>query len=256
MKRDEADIISQITRRQWLLRVGETAALAGISGLVPEFPLRMFATQLPALPPGLYEPSSDALVHALSHKPSAVPVGSETDYVRHDVPYQLSFFSENEFQTAKSIVSIFLGHIDTSVVTEVANWIDLWFYSAQRVREGARKLDPLHRALAVAYFGESAVIELEVADPAQIALHGLQELDDLCRDKYKNAFIHLAGPEQLEIVNSISTGPDSSGREFLQLLRNQAIGGYYTSAEGLKDLDYKGNAYYPICPGCETAPKE
>ena len=40
-------------------------------------------------------------------------------------------------------------------------------------------------------------------------------------------------------------------KQFFETLRNEAIRGYFTSAAGLKELDYKGNAYNPECPGCE-----
>jgi len=56
-------------------------------------------------------------------------------------------------------------------------------------------------------------------------------------------------------VHSISTRKDSSLQKFLELIRNEAIRGYYTSAAGLKELDYKGNTYYPYCPGCESTQK-
>ena len=56
MKPDPSDLITQITRREWLLRLGETVALAGVSGLVPESFLRFFSDQSTPLPPELYEP--------------------------------------------------------------------------------------------------------------------------------------------------------------------------------------------------------
>jgi hypothetical protein len=49
-----------ITRRRWLLRLGETVALAGVGGIVPKAvakPLTMATTPRPTtLPPGLYLP--------------------------------------------------------------------------------------------------------------------------------------------------------------------------------------------------------
>jgi hypothetical protein len=41
-------------------------------------------------------------------------------------------------------------------------------------------------------------------------------------------------------------------RKFFEITRAQAVRGYYTSAAGLEELDYKGNAYYGDSPGCET----
>ena len=257
MKPDPSDLITQITRRQWLLRLGETVALAGVSGLVPESPLRFFSDVPPPLPPGLYEPSADHLVRALSgHHPPVPLAGGETDYVQAGESHPLQFFSAEDFRTITSFVSTLLGDVPSEAINEVARWIDLWCYSAQGVREAARNLDPLHRALATAYFGEAPVAEIETADPASIARQGIADLNRACRDEHGKPFASLAISEQQDVVHSISTRQESSLRKFFELIRNEAIRGYYTSAEGLKELDYKGNSYYPYCPGCESTQKE
>lgn len=250
------DIITGITRRQWLLKLGEGIALAGISGLLPEGPLRIFADQQLPLPPGLYEPSADHLVHALSsHNSSVAPPGSETDYVQPGVSYKLQFFSGEDFNTITSFVSALLGDLPPGALKEVAEWVDLWFYSAKGVREAARNLSPLHRALAVAYFGELSVTEIETADASAVVRQGVAALNNFCREQHGKAFLSLEVPEQQQVLRSISADSDSTLRQFLELVRNEAIRGYYTSAEGLRELDYKGNAYYPYCPGCESNQK-
>src|SRR5581483_10650726 len=260
MKPTGSDVVTQITRRQWLLRLGETVALAGVSGLVPEMPLRWFDAepQRAGLPPGLYEPSSDDLVHVLgAHKLATPPKGSETDYVQPGVPQELQFFSPSEFRIIRSYVSILLGDVEPGALSETADWVDLWFHSAEGVRQAARDLDPLHRTLAVAYFGEGAVKEIEAADPAAVAREGIKALDKLCLEQHDKAFADLDGSAHQEIVSAIGATPaDASPRNFLELVRNESIRGYYTSAAGLKELDYKGNAYYPYCPGCESNAKD
>jgi len=256
VKPDPSDLITQITRREWLLRLGETVALAGVSGLVPESPLRFFSDQPTPLPPGLYEPSADHLVRALSgHHPAAAPAGSETDYVQAGASRPLQFFSAEDFNTITSFISTLLGDVPADTLNEVARWVDLWCYSAQGVREAVRNLDPLHRALAAAYFGEVSIAEIEAADPSSIVRQGIKQLNRICRDEHGKAFASLAVPEQQDILRSISTRKYSSLQKFFELVRNEAIRGYYTSAAGLKELDYKGNTYYPYCPGCESTEK-
>ena len=253
MKPGPSDLVTQITRRQWLLRLGETVALAGVSGLIPEYPLGFFTNEPPSLPPGLYDPSPDHLVHALSGHHLPVPAaGSETDYVQASASYSLQFFSAEDFSTITSFVSTLLGDVPGDTLNEVANWVDLWCYSAQGVREAARNLDPLHRTLAAAYFGEASVSEIEAADPAAIVRQGLTDLTRACRDEHGKPFASLTTSEQQDVLRSISTRKDSSLQKFFELIRNEAIRGYYTSAAGLKELDYKGNTYYPYCPGCES----
>lgn len=252
-----SDLISQVTRREWILRLGETVALAGVSGLVPETSLRLFGTEQAStgLPPGLYDPSSDQLVHALSsHKNFVPPLGSETDYVQPGVPYALKFFSPEMFRDIRSFVSVLLGDIEDSTLTEIVQWIDLWFHSAVEVRDAARSVDPLHRALAIAYFGEVSVAEIENSAPASAVREGLGALHKLCMDEHDRPFADLQSSQQQGIVRrSSSAVPGTPLRDFYDLIRHEAIRGYYTSAEGLKELDYKGNTYYPFCPGCEAA---
>jgi hypothetical protein len=256
---EAARITTEITRRQWLLRLGEVGILTGVSGLVPEAVASLFAAepQHAALPPGLYEPAADALVHALSsgHKTVAVPVGSETDYAPPMASsFEPQFFSSEDFQVVSRCVEIILGGVDASVVAETSQWVDLWFHSARGVRDAANHLDPLHRALAVAYYGEASVRELETADHPAVAREGIAALNKISIEKNGRKFPELSRAEQTELLHAqAKAAPDTAFRKFFEILRGEAIRGYYTSAAGLKELDYKGNAYYPQCPGCDAA---
>lgn len=251
-------LINDITRRQWLLRLGEVVALAGVSGLVPDASTLLFASQegQTELPPGLYIPSSDALVHALStgHKPFTPPAGSETDYA---IPVMGSFtpqfFSAEEFRVITRLSEILLGNVDATTLAQTAQWIDLYVHSSKAVLETAQNLDPLHRALAVAYFGESSVKELETVDPQRVVREGLAELSKFCSQKYGEEFLKLDAARQSEVLRVLSASEDVALRNVFELIREQAIRGYYTSPAGLHELDYKGNAFYGECPGCEIA---
>ncbi|HXU18279.1 MAG TPA: hypothetical protein VN708_24440, partial [Terriglobales bacterium] len=60
---------SEVTRRQWLLILGELATIAGFSGVVPELTAALSVAeeqQTTGLPPGLYHASQEHLSHALS----------------------------------------------------------------------------------------------------------------------------------------------------------------------------------------------
>jgi len=137
--------------------------------------------------------------------------------------------------------------------SQAAQWFDLWLFSAPAVRAAAQQLDPMHRALASAFYGESAVRELETAHPDTVAHVGIRALRDLSGKLYGRDFLQLAEAEQFELLRTASkTEPETSVHKFFELIRIEAIRGYYTSAEGLEELDYRGNAYYGQCPGCET----
>ncbi|OLE14071.1 MAG: hypothetical protein AUG89_03505 [Acidobacteria bacterium 13_1_20CM_4_56_7] len=252
----ELEPTNEVTRRQWILILGRLGVIAGFSGVVPEFASVLSAAGgvgNKALPPGLYYPSEDHLSHALSDVGShQIPRGSETEYVQPSSDrFRPQFFSEKEFELVTKIIQVLLGEVDAGVLSQVVNWLDLRFHSAAGIREAALKLDPLRRALAVAYYGESPVRELEIADPQSVMRSGLATLEQLSFEQYDRGFLELDGAQQTRLVAISTAKPDGPLRELFGILRAEAVRGYYTSAEGLKDLDYKGNWYYAASPGCE-----
>jgi len=256
---DAPDLSNAISRRQWLLRLGEMVALAGVSGIVPSKSPLAFGQDRVELPPGLYLPSSDHLVHALSsgNRWITPPPGTETDYaLPAAAPYRPKFFSAEEFAVITRVVEVILGRIEPDALAQTAQWIDLWFHSSIGLRQAAQRLGPLHRVLAAAYYGESAVKELETADPPAIAHAGLTALHKAANEKYRGDFATLNAEQQAELLRLIG-GMNSEDPlvKFFGLIRGEAIRGYYTSAAGLKELDYKGNAYYGECPACGLIPE-
>jgi hypothetical protein len=232
----------ELTRRRWFLRFGEIAALAGISGWLPET-----AAGLPGsgkepvvLPLGLHTPSAPHLMHALA----------AANATRSSIHPQ--FFSEDDLQIVTRLVEIVLGNVDAESLSQTIQWLDLWFRSAAELREAAQHLDPMHRALAVAYYGEMPVRELETADAQSVAREGITAIRRQSIETYGRHFLELSPPQQIELVNLNSTRkPDNRLQTFFEIARREAIRGYYTSAAGLRELNYKGNAYYLDCPGCE-----
>jgi hypothetical protein len=251
---------NDLSRRQWLLRLGEMVVLAGVRGLVPESAaalLEVGQAASPAnatLPPGLYDASSEHLVHALSSggKKWSPPPGSETDYVQpNSLPFQPRFFSVEEFRVVTRFVEILLGNADATALSQAAQWFDQWLYSAAGVRAAAQHLDPLHRLLAVAVNGEESVHDLETADPQSVARAGLAALHDLSLQAHGQEFLQLTPSQQVDLLTSAGTvQPANPLRKFFEITRAQSVRGYYTSASGLAELDYKGNAYYGDSPGC------
>jgi len=250
-----------LTRRQWILRLSEFVALAGVSGLVPEAAASLAAQQAGrtnsvALPLGLYEPSQDHLVHALSSggRDWTPPPGSETEYtLPSSAPYEPLFFPPEDFKVVTRMIEVLLGKVEPAAVSQAAQWFDFWLHAAPGVRAAAQQLDPMHRALAVAFYGEDAVRELETAHPDAVARVGVRALRDLASKLYGRDFLQLTEAEQTELVTTASKAEaGTSVRKFFDLIRAETVRGYYTSAEGLKELDYRGNAYYGDSPGCES----
>lgn len=255
----EFDSRDDLTRRQWILRLGELVALAGVSGVVPKIRASLAAQQAEqsgaiALPPGLYEPSQDHLVHALSGGGGnwTSPPGAETEYARRSSAHEPQFFEADDFRVVARMIEVLLGKVDPAASAEAAQWFDLWLSTVPAVRTAAQQLDPMHRALAVAFFGENEVHELESGHPDAVGRVGIRALRNLSRTLYTGDFLQLSEDEQVELLRTAAKAePGTEEHKFYELIRREAIRGYYTSAEGLKDLDYRGNAYYGDCPGCE-----
>jgi hypothetical protein len=252
------DAGDDLTRRAWLLRLGELTALAGIAGLAPELAGAMTPSVQEAaagLPPGLYEPSAGHLSHVLAARDAPLaPPGAETDFaVIRDGPLQPLFFSRHEIDVVTSLVGMLLGSVDAGALAETIAWIDLRLQTDAGIRRAARTLDPLHRALAVAYYGEASVVELETTDSQAIVRTGLTLIDQQARQRFDREFLDLAAPSQADLLQEISRMPPESplGRCHA-FLRREAIRGYFTSQAGLRELDYKGNAVYGTCPGCDN----
>jgi len=253
-----------LTRRQWLLRLGQGVVLSGFSGTVGELAAQTAAHASPAnpaeaaLPPGLYLPSSDHLSHTLvTDERFRPPVpGSETEYARpHAGPYQPQFFSAPEYPVARRLVELLLGEAPPAVVDEVAEWLDLAVFSSARVRQTARQLAPGYRLLAQRHRGRDDIARIEADDPQQAWREGLAWIEQESSLRFHKAFLDLSAPEQLQLVNLISderASQDTShaGVRLFQALKDEALRGFYTSRAGLDEIDYKGNTFYAECPGC------
>jgi hypothetical protein len=253
---DDSD--EDLTRRAWLLRLGELTVLAGVAGLAPDLAGAMTLTvqeTAVGLPPGLYEPSAEHLIHVLGARDAPlVPRGTETDFaVPRGSPFQPLFFSHHELDVVTRLVEVLLGSVDARALSEAIAWLDLRLRSDNGIRHAARTLEPSHRALAVAHYGEARVVELETVDSQAIVRTGLKLLDQQSRERFGHDFLGLAATAQTDLVREISrTPPDSPLGRCYQCLRREAIRGYFTSQAGLRELDYKGNAMYGVCPGCES----
>jgi hypothetical protein len=248
-----------LTRRQWILRLGRSVALAGVSGLVPEVATVLAAQQAEqskptALSPGLYEPSQDHLVYVLSSggKKWTPPEGAETEFALPTaVADQPQFFEADDFKAVTRIIELLLGKVDSAASLEAARWFDLWLASVPGVRTAAQQLDPMHRTLALAFYGETEVRELETAQPDAVGRIGIRALRKLSHILYQRDFLELTDAEQFDLLMTASKAQaGTEEHKFFELIRREAIRGYYTSAAGLKELDYRGNAYYGECPGC------
>jgi len=188
--------------------------------------------------------------------------GCPTDYIRpRNRPFEPLFFSASEFAVITRMTQLLLGEVpendgseSESVGREVAEWIDLQVSSASGVHEAALHLDPLYRALAEAY--DSVQMErLSKSDPGKICREGLEWISSAAQSRHADDFLSLRTEQQIALLDSISderadSQSENAGTRFFGYLKTEVIRGFYTSQIGLKELDYKGNAFYAQSPGC------
>jgi hypothetical protein len=267
-------LASEVSRRQWLLKLGEAAILLGFSASIePETVAGPTtappATALRTLPPGLYEPSAGHLGHALGNVGRFVTLtpGSQTEYLRpRKEPWHPLFFSESEFQAIERLVKLILGppaektshdredEFDQTVV-DIAQWIDLTVSQAASVRDAAHRISVRGRALAVAYYGRENVEKLEIEEPERICREGLKWLDQTSMRLHGARFLGLKEAAQIEVARStIAAGsPDQegTGAKLMGYLTVQVVQGFYSSRFGLNEIGYRGNSFSVESPGCK-----
>ena len=264
----EVDASSSLTRRQWLLKLGEVAVLSGFSGVAAGDLAGAHVTVLStsgdhSLPPGLYEPSAAHMAHALTRDQRYVnpPPGSETEYITPvQGLFEPAFFSSEDFQVVRQSVLLLLNTagrsepaagisaVSDKTVDEIAQWIDLVVHEATSVRHAATRLSAQHRTLAAHYYGEETVRRLESDDEQKTWREGLAWLREEAAKLSAHSFLDLTEAQQAELFSSVGDSfsdkhSDAAGRQFYRALKRRIIEGYYTSQSGLKELDYQGNTF-------------
>jgi hypothetical protein len=214
------------------------------------------------LPPGVYRPSTDHLSHALmsAERFHPIPPGCPTDYVRPSTgPFEPLFFSASEFPIIRRLTQLLLGETSerSAVGQEVAEWIDLRVSSAEDVRKAAAALNPLYRDLAVAFYGPARVQQVENWNRANTCREGLAWLASVAQTQHSKEFLALETEKQIALLDAVSDEradkeTQNAGTRFFDFLKAEAIRGFYTSRTGLKELDFKGNAFYARSPGCNS----
>jgi hypothetical protein len=248
------------TRRTWFVVISQAAVGCAVANQ-----LSPFSPDASSLPPGLYVASKDHLGHALMSAEGFHPIPADcpTDYVRPpNGPFKPSFFDDSQFAMVLGVVALLLGEVSENgrpetnlTVREVGQWVDLRFANTSALRDAARGMHPSHRLVSLAYLGSAQVEEMETANPKKIFDEGLAWLASESYRRFSNDFLNLRPEEQSALLNDISDDRadkqlGDAGTKFFELLKGETIRGFYTSRLGLKELDFRGNAYYARSPGC------
>jgi hypothetical protein len=99
----------------------------------------------------------------------------------------------------------------------------------------------------------SAPYPQQVADREQVRA-GIVQINDQSGKRFKKEFAALSDPQKQDICDDICFLPKAKREhqelaEFFAKMRNLTAGGFYTTAEGWKDLDYVGNVPMAEFPG-------
>jgi hypothetical protein len=78
---------------------------------------------------------------------------------------------------------------------------------------------------------------------------GLEWLDSAAKKNYGAIFLKLSPEQQTQILKRAAER-DGDGHAFFRLIRRYTVMGYYTSAIGLKELDFPGLKFYTDSPAC------
>jgi len=147
--------------------------------------------------------------------------------------------------------------IDSPVPVRAVNYRPSWFSPAEYhtidVLTGLiipRDESPGAQEAGVSEFIDfmAAHGEKEIQQPLR---DGLLWLDSTARNAHGAAFASLSSDQQIDILKQVtSRDSDREGHAFFRLIRRYTVMGYYTSAVGLKELDFPGLRLYTESPAC------
>jgi len=92
----------------------------------------------------------------------------------------------------------------------------------------------------------------------QLALGGgLMWVDGQCTDRYGHPYLACSPPQQKEFLdliafrkNALTDASLNQGIEFFAFLRRLTTDAFYSSEIGINDLQYMGNTFARVFPGC------
>jgi len=151
--------------------------------------------------------------HEHEHKADAAPPARQANY-------QPSYFSPSEYRAIDVLTGLIIPKDETPGAQEagVSEFIDF-----------------------MAAHGERGI--------QQPMRDGLQWLDSTAKKDHGASFTSLSPEQQTEILKRAAER-NGDGHAFFRLIRRYTVMGYYTSAIGMKELDYPGLRLYSESPAC------
>jgi hypothetical protein len=134
--------------------------------------------------------------------------------------YQPSYFSPSEYRTIDVLTGLIIPNDESPGAQEagVSEFIDF-----------------------MAAHGEK-----QIQQPMR---EGLAWLNSAAKKNYRTGFTSLSSEQQTEILKRAAER-NGDGHAFFRLIRRYTVMGYYTSAVGMKELDFPGLRFYSESPAC------
>lgn len=151
--------------------------------------------------------------HEHNHAPDSAPPARQANY-------QPSYFSPSEYRTIDVLTGLIIPKDESPGAQEagVSEFIDF-----------------------MAAHGEK-----QIQQPMR---DGLRWLDSAANQTHGSSFTGLSSDQQAEILKRMSQR-NAGGHAFFRLIRRYTVMGYYTSAIGMKELDFPGLRLYTESPAC------
>ena len=147
--------------------------------------------------------------------------------------------------------------MDSPVPVRPANYRPLWFSPAEfhTIDVLTGLIIPADESPGAQEAGVSEFIDFMAAhgekEIQQPMRDGLLSLESTARSAHGAIFASLSSEQQIQILKRVaSRDSDREGQAFFRLIRRYTVMGYYTSAVGLKELDFPGLRLYTVSPAC------
>ncbi|MGH9328294.1 MAG: gluconate 2-dehydrogenase subunit 3 family protein [Terriglobia bacterium] len=183
--------------------------------------------------------------------------GEASERAKKTDPYQPLFFEPHEYATLERLTDLIIPNDGKpgALETGVAEFIDFMVASSADVGEFTYQPAGVHRAV-----GQSERIPDALKSRSEnVQVHfrfGLNWMDGNAQFHHRHAFIDCTPEQQTDMLGHFAyksryRAGEDEGRAFFTLLRQYTVMGFYTTREGLDQLDWKGlQVMWTAMPSC------
>ena len=183
--------------------------------------------------------------------------GQASKRAKNTDPYQPLFFDPHEYATIERLTDLIIPNDGKpgALETGVAEFIDFMVASSAHVGLFTYQPAGVHRPVAENERIPDA-LKSRTGNVQENFRFGLNWLDGYAQFRYGQIFLKCTADQQTDLLkhfaykNQYRPG-EEEGRAFFALVREYTVMGFYTTREGLEQLDFKGlQVFWTAMPGC------